>query len=280
MQEQATFWRDPELGNLEVMHATYLTHSFAPHRHASFAISVIDRGVGTLWYRGANHIAPAGSLGILNPDEIHTGSVYGTEWTYRVFYPSIDFLRHIGDSMMERNIQMYLSPVPIVTDPALATLVRRLHTVLKEKCSLLERESELLNTYSYLFTHYAERPLTLHPIGKESHAVQIARDYIEANFASTVSLAQLAQTTGLSPYHLVHVFRQTMGLPPHAYLNQIRLERAKQLLLMGRSIATVAYETGFTDQSHLTKRFKQIYGVTPGHILQNLPCSIRSSQSS
>lgn len=77
MQEQATFWRDPELGNLEVMHATYLTHSFAPHRHASFVTSVIDQGVGTLRYRGATHVAPAGSLVVLNPDELHTGEVSG-----------------------------------------------------------------------------------------------------------------------------------------------------------------------------------------------------------
>jgi AraC-like DNA-binding protein len=46
----------------------------------------------------------------------------------------------------------------------------------------------------------------------------------------------------------------------------MRLKQAKELLLAGRSIVSVAYEVGFTDQSHLTRRFKQIYGVTPGHI--------------
>ncbi len=188
MQEQATFWRDSDLRNLEVMHANYLTHEFAPHRHATFVTSVIDRGVGTLWYRGANHVAPAGSLVVLNPDEIHTGSVYGAEgWTYRALYPGVDLLASITDSMTERTSQVYFSSSPVLTDPTLATLLRRLHSVLEENCSLLERESELLNTYSYLFTHYAEHSLALRSIGKESHAVQIAREYLEANFASNVN---------------------------------------------------------------------------------------------
>lgn len=68
------------------------------------------------------------------------------------------------------------------------------------------------------------------PEGRESRSVQIARAYLEAHFASNVSLAQLAQITNLSPFHLVRVFHQAMGLPPHAYLNHIRLGRARRLL--------------------------------------------------
>lgn len=88
-------------------------------------------------------------------------------------------------------------------------------------------------------------------------------------FHQNVLLSQLALVAGLTPYHFVRVFHGTMGLPPHAYLNQIRLVRAKRLLLAGLPIADVAYETGFADQSHLTKRFERVYGVTPGQIIEN-----------
>jgi AraC-like DNA-binding protein len=267
MQEQATLWRDPDLSGLEVLHANYLTHAFAPHRHESFVSSVIDRGVGTIWYRGAMHIAPAGSLVLLNPDEIHTGQVYGAEgWTYRALYPSVDLLAHIASTITERSENAYFSPTPIVYDPALANLLQRLHAALEEDSPLLERETWLLHTYAYLLTRYSEYPHKVRPIGKEPQAVKVAREYLEAHFAYNISLAQLAHVTGLSPFHLVRVFHQTVGLPPHAYLNQIRLKHAKELLLAGRPIVSVAYDVGFTDQSHLTRRFKQIYGVTPGHI--------------
>ncbi len=268
MQEKALFWRDPELGNLEVLHAAYLTHSFAPHRHASFVTSVIDSGVGTIRYRGATHLAPAGSLVVLNPDEFHTGEVYTAQgWTYRALYPSVELLAQVVSSMSDRDPQVYFVSSPILSDPALAALLHRLHVVLEENDSLLERESWLLRTYSYLFSRYAERPISIRPVGREPRAVQLAREYLEAHFAHAVSLAQLAQIAGLSPFHLARVFQRTMGLPPHAYLNHIRLERAKQMLLMGSPVADVAYATGFTDQSHLTRRFKQMYGVTPGHVL-------------
>jgi AraC-like DNA-binding protein len=89
---------------------------------------------------------------------------------------------------------------------------------------LLERESWLLHTYSYLLTRYGEHPFKVRPVGKEPLAVKVTREYLEAHFAHNVSLSQLACATGLSPFHLVRVFHQAMGLPPHAYLNQVRLE--------------------------------------------------------
>jgi len=270
LQEHATLWRDSDLKDLEVMHAAYLTHSFAPHRHASFVSSVIDQGVGTLWYRGATHIAPAGSLVVLNPDEIHTGQVYEEQcWTYRALHPSTELVPQLASTVAERSWPTYFSSTPVLFDPTLAGLLRRLHTALVDDCSLLERESWLLNTYSFLLTRYAEQPLVARPVRKEPQAVQVAREYLEAHFARNISLAQLVQVTGLSPFHLTRTFHQLTGLPPHAYLNQIRLEHAKQLLLAGYPIATVAYEAGFADQSHFTKRFKRVYGVTPGHVFQN-----------
>jgi AraC-like DNA-binding protein len=268
-QEQATLWRDPELGDLEIMHASYRTHAFAPHRHASFVTSVIDRGVGTLRYRGKTWIAPAGSLVVLNPDEIHTGAVYGAQgWSYRALYPGVDLLAHVVEAMSERSAQLYFSPIPILADPTLAVLLQRLNDELAGDAPLLERETWLLRTYAYLFSRYAERPIAARPIGKEPRAVQLARDYLEAHYEQNISLAQLAQISGLSSFQLVRVFHRAVGLPPHAYLNLIRLERSKQLLLDGAPIASVAYETGFADQSHFTRRFKHVYGVTPGHVLQ------------
>lgn len=268
-QEQATLWRDLELGDLEIMHASYRTHAFAPHRHASFVTSVIDRGVGTLRYRGKTWIAPAGSLVILNPDEIHTGAVYGEQgWSYRALYPGVDLLARVVEAMTERSAQVYFSPIPILADPTLADLLQRLNDALAGNAPLLERETWLLRTYAYLFSRYAERPLAARAIGKEPRVVQLARDYLEAHYEQNISLAQLAQISGLSSFQLVRVFHQAVGLPPHAYLNLMRLERSKQLLLAGAPIARVAYETGFADQSHFTRSFKRVYGVTPGHVLQ------------
>ncbi|MDJ0570973.1 MAG: helix-turn-helix domain-containing protein [Pleurocapsa sp. MO_192.B19] len=72
----------------------------------------------------------------------------------------------------------------------------------------------------------------------------------------------------LKPLRLLRVFRQTLGLPPHAYLVQVRITQAKKLLARRISIAEVAAETGFTDQSHLHRHFKRVVGVTPGQYVK------------
>ncbi|RAQ93991.1 AraC family transcriptional regulator [Thermogemmatispora tikiterensis] len=268
LRETASFWRDTDLGDLEVLHASYLTHAFAPHRHASFALSVIDQGAGALWYRGATHLAPAGSQVWLNPDEIHTGQVAGTQgWVYRAIYPGTELVAELAATIAGRSWRAYFSPTPILFDQTLADLLRRLQTALAENRPLLERESWLLHTYAYLLTRHAERPLTIPPLRTEPRAIRVAREYLEAHFPQNISLTHLAGVTGLSPFHLARTFHQVMGLPPHAYLNQLRLEHAKRLLLAGHPIATVAYTVGFADQSHLTRQFKRVYGVTPGQVL-------------
>jgi AraC-like DNA-binding protein len=94
--------------------------------------------------------------------------------------------------------------------------------------------------------------------------VQQARRAIEENYAEGISLSQLAEHVSLSPYYLLRVFRAEVGMPPHAYLESVRIRRAQQLLEAGRPLAQVAADTGFSSQSHFTRRFKQVIGVPPG----------------
>jgi AraC-like DNA-binding protein len=63
---------------------------------------------------------------------------------------------------------------------------------------------------------------------------------------------------------LIRLFGDATGIPPHAYLRQVRVKRAKALLARGDSIANVAQATGFNDQSHLNRWFKRLLGITPG----------------
>ena len=79
-----------------------------------------------------------------------------------------------------------------------------------------------------------------------------------------VRLHELAAAVGLSPCYFLRIFRHATGMPPHAYLNQMRLERARILLRAGEPAAQVAAALGFADQSHLIRRFKSTFGVTPG----------------
>ncbi|MBI1880159.1 MAG: AraC family ligand binding domain-containing protein, partial [Chloroflexi bacterium] len=89
-RERVKFWHAHELGQLELLHATYITHTFTRHIHNGFAIGVIEQGAEGFYYRGADHVAAAGNIVVINPGEVHTGqAVTEAGWTYRMLYPEV-----------------------------------------------------------------------------------------------------------------------------------------------------------------------------------------------
>jgi AraC family transcriptional regulator len=89
-------------------------------------------------------------------------------------------------------------------------------------------------------------------------------DYINDHLDREVSLADLATIVDLSPYHFARLFKQSMGMAPHQYLIERRIEAAKRLLATTHfSIAEIAYQVGLSSQSHLTNLFRKRVGMTP-----------------
>ena len=95
-------------------------------------------------------------------------------------------------------------------------------------------------------------------------ALRRALEYIHTHLDTDVSLAALATTVGLSPYHFARLFKQSTGRSPHQYVIDHRITQAKHLLATTElPIATIAYQVGFASQSHLARHFRQRTGVTP-----------------
>ncbi|MFD0697411.1 helix-turn-helix domain-containing protein [Paenibacillus sp. GCM10027628] len=90
-----------------------------------------------------------------------------------------------------------------------------------------------------------------------------ALEYIHAHLGQEISLDDLAASAHVSSSHLVRLFKEAMGVPPHRYVIQERIRRAQQLLLGGNAVHDVAAALGFSDQSHLHRHFTRILGVTP-----------------
>ena len=100
--------------------------------------------------------------------------------------------------------------------------------------------------------------------------IDAVRAYLEAHCTRVVTLAELARLTGFSQFHVCRLFRDAVGVPPYAYLVRARLARARRMIAAGEPLSTVAYATGFSDQSHLTRHFKRAFGVTPGQYVRTL----------
>jgi AraC-like DNA-binding protein len=101
---------------------------------------------------------------------------------------------------------------------------------------------------------------------KPAGAARMARirDYLRSHFDQDITVDALAREAGLSRVHLTRAFARQFGVPPHIYLNAVRLERAQAAMLAGQGLAEVAAACGFADQSHFSRRFKGSVGLAPG----------------
>ncbi len=265
--EQTNFWHDATLDNLELLHATYVTHSFVPHSHEGYAIGVIEQGAERFAYRGAEHIAGAGSVVLVNPAEVHTGQAYAPQgWTYRMLYPAAGQLRQVVAQMTGKEADYPFFPIAVVQDLLVARQLVELHKQLESGIDPLTSETLWLTLLTALIARHADAHQRItSPIPGAAHwAIQRALTYMHDCYADALSLHALAALVHLSPYHFVRLFKAELGLPPHTYLTQLRVQRAKGLLHSGLPIAAVAQQVGFADQSHLTRHFKRIVGVPPG----------------
>lgn len=269
--EKTKFWRAPEFDNMELLKATYITHAFSKHIHDEFAIGVIDIGAESFYYRSDIHVASEGCVVVINPGEIHTGQAASPiGWTYRMMYPSVDLMRQMAAEMLGHETRMPYFGSPLICDPHVAGLIRQLHTALETSTAKMERESLVRMAFGQLVLRHAVNKPSLTDAGVENAAVNKARMYMDNCYAENPSLEQVAALVGFSPFHFLRVFQQQVGIPPHMYLTHVRVKQAKAFLEAGVPIAETALAVGFADQSHLTRCFKRVMGITPGQYVSGL----------
>ena len=104
----------------------------------------------------------------------------------------------------------------------------------------------------------------------DSDAVQRVKAMIEGGYRETLPLDELATEAGMSRYHLLRAFRHRVGMTPHAWQIDLRIQQSRRLLNQGLPLAEVALQLGFADQSHFQRAFKQRVAATPGEYRNTL----------
>jgi AraC-like DNA-binding protein len=236
------------------------------HSHEDYQFCLSLDFPGEYRYRGSSFGVPVGSLSIIHPGEMHSArdpEDRRKAANYRLMYLGPDLLRKTASDLPGRTTgEPFFSP--IVLDGDLIGRFLKLHASFAEPASELERGSRLISVLTQLVLRHADASLRYDPPSRAPGAVKLVREYLHDNYAQNVSLEELARQANLSPYHLNRVFSREVGLPPHRYQIAVRVGRARELLARGAPIARVAAETGFSDQSHLTRTFKHLVQVPPG----------------
>jgi AraC-like DNA-binding protein len=247
---------------IEIHRGVRVTHPHPRHWHEEFHVCAVTGGGGYIDVKGVSHFTPKGTLIIVEPGEVHSNHATDGGCTYVNIYVPPELI----NAREEGVIQESHFPVLIENDSVVAEFVEMVNRL--QSSHALERESALRIFFHQLAARYGGM-LTPPQRCREANALRQVRDYLEDNFDREIALRELSELTNLSPYYVNRAFRLAYGIPPHAYLIQARIARAKRMLRQKWPIAHVAYRTGFADQAHLTRHFKRMVGVTPGQFAQD-----------
>jgi AraC-like DNA-binding protein len=254
-----------------LLHAYYVRHAYPRHSHDYYVICLIERGNQSFTHRGTKHSTPAGGVILINPGAVHTGEAADRQgFEMRSLYPTTSLMETAFSEVTGRHQGLPFFKEVRVDHRWATNSILALHKAISQGASSLECESRVLWTLAQLIKRYADVKTAEYPLGTERKAVQQVRQYIEECFAEGITLNQLARHVALSPYYLLRIFHAEVGMPPHAYLESVRIRHAQRLIETGRPLAEVALEVGFGSQSQLTRHFKKIIGATPGQYAQQV----------
>ncbi|NUR91593.1 MAG: AraC family transcriptional regulator [Nonomuraea sp.] len=260
MRTEVRLWRLAGLGGLHLMRARFVRHAFAPHGHETFALGVVQGGGEEIRFRDGVLRAGPGAVVFINPEVVHTGAALPGGFRYRVLYPGAEVMAELAGGRGTPYFRERL-----VYDGRAARLIERAHAAAEAE-DPLTAETRLRAALRWLLRAHA-RSGTPAPSAAEPSSGRFAvgaRDLLHARLLDPPGLEELATAVGTRPSTLLRSFRQTYGLPPHAYLVQLRVRTARRLLEAGLPPAQAAVASGFFDQAHLTRHFRRIVGVPPG----------------
>jgi len=264
-------WRPPHVDGVEVVRGAGGPYSTPRHFHDEMEVGLTQGSGWELYHCGAWQDVAPGILVLTPPGDVHmVRSPGGGRVVYHGLRLDADVLQRAATDLAGRPQRVPDVAIPLVQDRDARRLFLRLVAALEEgaAASRLEQESRLRDALDHLILRYGAERLAARPAGPDPRAVRRARHYLDEHAAQGVTLAELARVAGLSVSHLCRAFSAAVGMPPHAYQTQVRVARAKALLVAGRlPVAQIAAEVGFANQSHLTYHFARLVGVTPGRYL-------------
>ena len=259
----------PFLQGVKTHAAHFVTRRAAPrhlHREYVFGLAAAGAMAVDCGHCSETHIVAPGDLLLTEPDHVYSSRALGfAPWRYFSISVSKEKLRSLLENGSDKPFALPHFTGGAIKNKPLREQFLKLQDSLAAEQHSLEQESRLLDWIVSVIKTYADErhDLSSRRIGRETTAINLVREFIGANFAENIRLQDLTQVSGLSAFHLNRAFRQQIGLPPHEFQTQLRIEQAANLIRQKTPFAEIAAALGFADQSHFNRFFKRYTGVTP-----------------
>lgn len=239
---------------------------FEAHIHSGYVIWLNSEGAEHFTIQKKKNQLLPGSISIIEPGVVHSNCpAEGAGRHLKSLYLEQEFLLS-ADRLLEGCFATHTElPSMVARDPFLCRTFQDFHEAILHGDEQLSVDQCAIAFFSCLAETTGQGKFDGEKHDGYGRRLKTVIDYMHDNLEKQLRLEELAGVAECTSYHIIRLFNSRLGLSPHAYLLQLRLEKAFSLLSQGIPIADAALVSGFSDQSHLTRKFKKRYGLTPGH---------------
>ncbi len=259
-EECRSVYFDPSL-KVEAYQFQGVMQKFPNHFHEYYVIGFIEKGQRYLLCKNQEYLINEGDLLIFNPHDTHSCEQLNEKaLDYRCLNISTDTMRDINYEITGNKVLPQFSR-QVIQQSDLIPSLKELHNLIMQQDTNLHKEELFYFLLGQLIEEYGSNIMLENE--KAVDEIQKVCAFIEENYAQNISLHDLSVIAKWDKYYLLRAFTRQKGISPYAYLEAIRIGKAKKLLEHGVLPVEVALQTGFADQSHFSNFFKKFIGLTP-----------------
>jgi AraC-like DNA-binding protein len=266
MSDKVEYFRLSDSPDLILSQGAYSEYTFKPHYHIDFHIGLVVSGVQEQCFNRNKVLLAPGRISVMPPGEVHDGIMHRDgPYQLNTFRISQELIQDCFNDMFELDKLPGLGGAMVENHHLSQQLVRLfIHLKHQKEITSLPLEEQWLKVIPPLLEKLTQRKSTeIKGALSEKHLGWVM-EYCNENISDKVTLDQLSAISDLNRYQFLRRFEKAVGITPHKWLTQLRLEKACQLMRNSdKNIVEIATEVGFFDQSHFNRAFKALYGVAP-----------------
>lgn len=247
-------------GNIEIKKCTNSIHSSKAHFHNEISLGLVETGSCKSEIYGKAYELAEKTMLIIPPKLVHKCSPYDYKtWKFKMLYINCEWFKNAFNS---DKLDMKFSCTRI-NQKMFGNVIELFQDIERNNISI-EAETKLLQ-YVYKLMSSGNSDKYEKELLKRvnSKKIDLIKEYLNENYLRDITLDDIVKVSGISKYYLIRQFEESQGLSPHKYITNLRINHAKKLLKKAVDFTEIALESGFYDQSHFIKYFKEYTGVTP-----------------
>lgn len=257
MTGETRFFKDKALEFIECRFSERVQASYKAHAHLSLSIGAITYGKSKYFVQERAYLLQKNELAIIKPEAVHACNPYESDArSYYMLYIEAAWFKRFVYDVLGKEIVL----AEHLANKTLYSHFIRVCEKLMSESFYLDKEVALCEFLEALVLHEqnpAQQSL------QDLAYLQELKVFLQHHWQENITLATLSEKFSKNVYTLLRDFKKSTGLPPHQYVLNLRIEKAKSLLQKRMRLVDVALECGFVDQSHFHRTFKQQLLVTP-----------------